>query len=560
MTDQPSRRIVIIGGVAAGMKSAAKARRQDPDASIQVFTDEEYISYAGCGEPYYIADEFSEREKLLSRTPDQVKQVHNIDVQTKHRVTKIDPQAKEIEVENLETNEYMRVPYDALVIGTGARTVMPPIPGRELKGVHVLRTMPDTFGIRDHVDTGQVNKAVVVGGGYIGLEMVESLVARGVEVTVVEMMPQLAPPYDADVAAHIKNELENQGVDVRLETKLEEIIGTPEQGVTAVRASGQEIPAQLVLMAVGVRPNVELAKEAGIALGETGAIKVDERMQTNMPGIYAGGDCVECIHRVSGKPVWVPLGSTANKQGRVIGINVTGGNATFPGILSTAIFRVFSKNVARTGLIERECRELGYDYETAIVPVNDKPGYMPGSAQVIIKLIAEKGSRKVLGAQVWGPGNCDKPVDIIATSLCFNGKVDDLMQLDLAYAPPYSPALSNVITAANVLFNKLTGDTEGVTPSQVQEKEREGDGFVFLDVRPPSDMHTVCVQPTLNIPLGQLRERCDEIPEDKEVITSCKVGLSATHAYRILKHQGRQNVKYMDGGICAWPDPKKGEC
>ncbi|MBI1388742.1 MAG: dehydrogenase [bacterium] len=558
MNNTSGKKIVVIGGVAGGAKSAAKARREDPDAIIDIFTDEEHISYAGCGEPYYIADEVKQEEALLSRTPKQFAEDHNITVHVSHRVTRINPVNKTVTVADLKSGREFEEPWDALVIATGASPIAPPIPGADLPGVFQLRTIPDTRAIRALVDSGKVKRAVVVGGGYIGLEMIESLAARGLHVTVVEKAPQLAPPYDEDVAVHIQRELKAYGVDVRLNQSVEEIVGTPSSGVTGVKAAGELIPAELVLMSVGVRPNVQLAREAGIELGSTGAIKVDKRMETSIPGIFAAGDCCETIHMVTGKPVWIPLGSTANKQGRVLGTNIAGGNDRFAGVLSTSIFRVFRMNVARTGLIEREARAEGYDIEIAVVPGFDRPGYMPGAERIAIKLIASKSNRRILGAEVWGAGQVDKAIDTIATAIYFKATADDLRQLDLAYAPPFAPALGNVIVAGNVMQNKLDGAVEGVQPRDVLEKKAHHEDFVFLDVRGPRAMKEVCLTDCANIPVAQLRARLDELPRDKEIITSCTVGLNACNAYRILKHGGFTRVKYMDGGIVCWPDPQKG--
>ncbi|MDP8244386.1 MAG: FAD-dependent oxidoreductase [Candidatus Hinthialibacter antarcticus] len=558
MNAAKQRKIVVIGAVAGGAKSAAKARRQDPYAEITIYTDEEYISYAGCGEPYYIADEIKDKKQLLARTPEQFDENMDIQVHTSHRVTKIDPKKKVVVVKALKENKEFEAPYDALVIATGARPFIPPIPGRELPGVYQLRTIPDTLAIREKVDSGTVKRAVVVGGGYIGLEMVESLTARGIQVTVIERLPQLAPPYDEDVAKHINNELLKHGIGVRLNESVEEIIGSPETGVRAVKAGGEIIETDLVLLSVGIRPNVELAKDAGILTGPTGAIQVDKRMETSITDIFAAGDCAETFHQITEKPVWIALGSTANKMGRIVGINITGGNAKFAGVLGTSIFRVFGLNVAGTGLIERDAIKEGYDIEVAVVPGGDRPHYMPDAKRVIIKLIASKSNRRVLGAQVWGDGKVDKTIDTIATAIQFKATVDDLQQLDLAYAPPFAPALGNPIVAANVLMNKLDGSTEGVLPGKVIEQKEAKDDFVFLDVRGPKIMKEVCFEDCENIPMKDLRKRCEELPRDKEIITSCNIGLNAALAYRVLKSNGFEKIKYMDGGITAFPEPKRG--
>lgn len=556
MAESKNKRIVIIGGVAAGTKAAAKARRLDPNAEIAIYTDEAYISYAGCGQPYYIGGEILIKDDLLARTPEQFETATQIRIRAKHRATRIEPQKKTVDVLDLDANQPQTVPYDALVIATGALPIVPRIPGTDLPGVFAIRTLPDAEAIRARIDSNRVKEAVVVGGGYIGLEMAENLVKQKVNVTLVEKEPQLAPLFDEEVAGHIRNTLLQQGVHIMTGCALESIHGSNESGVTGVTLAGKEIPADLVILSVGVRPNVQLAKEAGIELGSTGAIKVNSRMQTNFPDIYAGGDCAETVQMATGKPAWIPLGSTANKQGRVIGINITGGNASFPGVLGTCIFRVFTLSIAKTGLSEKEAKREGIDYEAAIVPVDDKPHYMPGGQKVIVKLLAERSTRRLIGAEVWGRGKVDKVIDTLATCLYFKGTVDDAMQLDLAYAPPFAPALGNAITAANVLQNKLDGHTEGILPLDVEKKDERGDkDFVFVDVRPPEMQSQVCLEHTISIPLMALRKRFEELPKDQLIVTSCMVGLNAAQAYRILKQLGFKNVKYMDGGITAWPEP-----
>jgi NADPH-dependent 2,4-dienoyl-CoA reductase/sulfur reductase-like enzyme/rhodanese-related sulfurtransferase len=552
-------RIVVIGAVAAGTKAASKARREDPNAVIEIYTDEEYISYAGCGQPYYIGGEIKERDQLLARLPEQFKQLSNIDIFTKHRVTKILPDRKSIEINDLNTNETKTVPYDGLVIATGAAPIVPKLPGVDLPGVYQIRTIPTAIEIREKIDAGQIKNAVVVGGGYIGLEMVENLVENNINVTLVERLPQVAPIFDEEVAIQIKRKLEEKGVTVLLNSSLESVEGTEDTGVQSVTVNGESIKTDLVIMSIGVRPESKLANDAGIEVGSTGAIKVNDKMQTNYPDIYAGGDCVESTQLVTGKPTWVPLGSTANKHGRVIGTNITGGNATFKGILGTGIFRVFDLNVARTGITETEAKQEGYDYEAAIVPGGDKPHYMDAKT-VVIKLIAEKSTRRVLGAQVWGQGSVDKSVDTLAAAINFKATVEDLIDLDLAYAPPFAPALGNVIVAANVLQNKLDKRTEGILPLQVKEKIDNNEPVTLIDVRPPEARTEVCTEECICIPLGMLPQKIDELNLDnQEIITSCLIGRGAAQAYRVLKHKGYKNVKYMDGGITTWPDPKPGK-
>lgn len=556
MEENKNKRIVIVGGVAAGTKAAAKARRQDPSADISIYTEEPYISYAGCGQPYYIGGEILSKENLLARTPDQFENATQIHIRAKHRAVRINPEQKNIVILNLDANETKTVSYDVLVIATGASPIVPPIPGVDLPGVFTIRTLESAEAIRSKIDAHQMKEAIVVGGGYIGLEIAENLIKQQIDVTIVEKESQLAPPFDEEIAGHIRNILLQKGAHILTGCALESIQGSREAGVTGATVAGREIPADLVILAVGVRPNVQLANEAGVELGSTGAIKVNSRMQTNIPDIFAGGDCVETTQLITGKPAWIPLGSTANKQGRVIGINAAGGNAVFPGVLGSCIFQVFNLHIAKTGLSEKEAKKEGFDYEAVIVPVDDKPHYMSGAQKVIVKLLAERSSRRLIGAQVWGRGKVDKTIDALATCMYFKGTVDDAMQLDLAYAPPYSPALGAPIVAANVLQSKLDQLTESVLPLEVKEKAERGDkDFVFLDVRPPEMQSQVCLEKSVSIPLMALRKRFAELPKDKLIVTSCMVGLNAAQAYRVLKQLGFKNVKYMEGGVTAWPDP-----
>ncbi len=550
-----NRKIIIIGGVAAGTKSAAKARRQDPNADITIYTDEEFISYAGCGQPYYIGGSILIKDNLLARTPEQFEQLTNIKIRVKHQVTSIKTSSKTLDIVDLNTNESHSVVYDALVIATGASPIIPPLPGVDLPGVYAVRTIPDAEEMRNLFDSGKTKNIVIVGGGYIGLEMVENLAERNLNVTVVEREDQLAPLFDKDVAGHIRNTLLPKHVTIMTGKSLEAINGTAEDGVQSVVIAGKTLKTDMVILSIGVRPNVKLAQDAGIELGVTGAIKVNQKMETSAPDVYAAGDCVETINLVTGKPAWIPLGSTANKQGRVVGINITGGDAKFPGVYGTGIFRIFDLNVSKTGLSEKEANKEGIDYEAVVIAADDKPHYMSGLQKVIVKLLAERSTRRLIGAEVWGRGNVDKVIDAIATALHFKATVEDAMQLDLAYAPPYAPAMGNLITAANVLQNKLDGNTKGILPTEVQEKVDRGDDFMMIDVRPPEMRAQICLEECVNIPMGQLVQRLDEIPKDKEIITSCMIGLNAAQAYRVLRDHGFENVKYMDGGLIAWPDP-----
>ncbi len=548
-----TEKIIIIGAVAAGTKAAAKAFRENPNLEIKIFTDEKNISYAGCGLPYYLSGIVQKKEKLIARTPEYFKKMMNIDIFTEHYVSKINPQDKSVTVINLQTKEESKHPFDKLVIATGSRAIRPPIPGIDLKNIFHLKTVEDALAIRNLIDEGKVKNVVIIGGGYIGLEAAENFKEKNLNVTIVELKDQLIPNFDKDVALNIEKYIKEKGVEIYTNDQAKEFIGNENGEVTKVKTQNREIPADLVLAAVGVYPNTQIAKDAGIEIGQTKAIRTNEKLQTNYPFIYAAGDCAESINLITEKPIWVPLGSTANKMGRVVGINIADGNDKFPGILGTAIFKVFEMNIGITGLTEKQAKDEGYDTESAIVPVGDKAHYYPGGKAINIKLIADKKTERVLGAQIWGEGAVDKALDTIATAITFKATANDLLSLDLCYAPPFSPALGPPIVAGNVLQNKLQKKTEGILPLEVKEKFDNGKKFTFLDVRNPMEFIEGKIEPCTNIPIQNLVNNANELDPNSETIISCRIGNRAATAYRILKNKGFKKVKYMDGGIITWP-------
>lgn len=447
-------KIVIIGGVAAGTKTAAKSRRLKPDAQIDIYTDDTHVSYSACGLPFFIEGNFNDEEMLIARTVEEF-EAENIHIHLLNRVTKILPDKKQILVLDREKNQEFSVDYDKLVIATGARPFIPLIRNVDLKNVFVLRTMEDGFAIREKVL--QAKKAVIVGGGYIGIELLEAFVKRGLKVTMIEFAPRIMSIFDDDISDIIKAHiLERDGdkVEIVNSDSVVEFLG--EDSVTGVKTqNGLEFDADLVIVAAGVKPNVELAVDAGIELGVTGAIKVNNRMQTNIPDIYAAGDCIEKNHLVSQTPVWVPLGSTANKEGRCAAINLCGGDDKFEGILGSAVTRYFGFTMSITGLTEKQAVKLGYEPISVTITKDDKVGYMPNAKNITIKLIADKKSRNLLGAQGIGCGDADKRINTLATGLICPMTVDDFFSSDITYAPPYSPSIDPLLTAAENLIKKL---------------------------------------------------------------------------------------------------------
>jgi NADPH-dependent 2,4-dienoyl-CoA reductase/sulfur reductase-like enzyme/rhodanese-related sulfurtransferase len=480
--------------------------------------------------------------------------VKNVHVLNHTEALEIDREGKHVTYRKKETGKVSRLAYDKLMLATGATPIVPPLPGVELKNVFTLHGVHDAVGVRDMLSEHRALDVVIVGGGLIGLEMTEALVETGCRVTVVEMLPQILPMLDWEMAKQVELHMESHGVRVMTGTR---VLGFEGDGaVHHARTDHGDLPADMVILSVGVRPNVSLAVAAGLKLGPTGAIEVNERMQTSDPDIYAAGDCVENRNLVTGKPCFVPLGSTANKQGRVAAINICGGNDTFPGVLGSTVCKVFDFCVGRTGLTETEARRDGIDVETVLTPSPDKAQYMPAAKTIMLKLVVDRGSRKLLGAQAVGPGDGSKRIDVAAMALTASMTVDQLDKVDLCYAPPFSPAMDNLITAADVARNKLDGRMVGITPMDVYAKLQRGEDFVFLDVRSPEEYAGVQLPGTINIPLGALRQRLNELDRDKEIVAFCKISLRGYEAALVLRAAGFERVSVLDGGIAMWPYEK----
>ncbi len=545
-----SQKVLVIGAVAAGTKAAAKMKREDPKAEIMVVTRDEYISYAGCGLPYYIGGVIEEKKELIVKTPEDFKLLTGIDIFTKHEAIKIDKDLKIVDVKDLLTGEVKQCTYDHLVIATGASPFVPPIEGTALLGVYTVRTVNDAQAIRELLDQGKVKKAVVIGGGFIGLEVAENLHDKGIEVSIVELVPHILPPFDEEMALYAQNYMVDQGVHIYTSEKVLSLAG--EDGrVTKVITDQREIGADLVIMSVGVRPNHQLVKEIGLELGPTGAIKVNEYMETSEKSIYAVGDCAENINLITGQPAWYPMGSTANKMGRIAGINIGSKEKdSLKGVLGTTIVKLFKLNAGKTGLSERDAIRAGFEVETALVPANDRAHYYPGYREIITKLIVDKASHKILGAQVVGEGVVDKPIDIIATAITFGAKVQDLEKLDLAYAPPFSMAMASTILAANVLVNKLMGRVKGIGPIEMRDRVHE---LQVVDVRDEGSFMVGTIPGAVNIPSAELYKRVTELDKDKETVLVCKVGKNAYLTYLKLKELGFVRVRILEGGMNAYP-------
>jgi len=545
------KRLLVIGGVAAGPKAAAKARRCDPEMEIVVYQEEAEISYAGCGLPYYISGVVKERSELLSRTAGQFA-MDGIRIQKHRRIEEIDIAKRTLSGRNLESGEIFTDRFDRLVLATGAQPIRPKIEGLDLKNVFYLRSIFDADSIVEHIRSEDIRNVVIAGGGYIGLEMAESLLHLGKKVTIVELAPQILTLFDEDFAGILRQYLEKKGVKIFTSEPIKALKGKDGR-VTQVQTASHEIEADAVLMSLGIRPQIELAKQAGLKIGETGAIWVNERMETSVEGVYAAGDCAETTHLITGNRTWIPLGSTANKQGRVVGANVCGGNAIFPGVMGTTIFKAFDFNVAKTGLSMREAEKEGFHPVQAIVRGYGQAHYYPGERESVLKVIADKETGRILGGQAVGNGPSDKFIDILAMALHAKMSCQELASVDLAYAPPFSPVLSPVIVAANVLLNKLEGRVRGIQASEVREKlETSKETFQVLDVREKDEVEKKRIPGSVWIPLGELKKRVHELDKSKEIAVHCESGLRSYKACLRLQHEGLKNVRNVDGGMLCW--------
>ena len=539
-------KLVIIGSVAAGTSVAAKARRNNEDAQITIYDRDYDISYSGCGIPYYVGGKVESRDDLTPRDAAFFKKRYNIDVMTRHNVTAVDKDAKTVTVENLETGDTFTDAYDVLVLATGASSIIPPIPGVKSDNVFPIRNIQQAEATRSFVDSTDPKHATIIGAGFIGLEMAEQLKLRGVDVTIIERVPQVMPPLDKDMACRVEEHLEKNGIELMLGETVTELVGDGHVE-RVVTESGKTIETDLVILSVGVRPNVELAMQMGVTLGETGAIAVNERMETNIPGVYAVGDVAESFSIVTGKPIWRPLGSTANKMGRTAGDVITGGHLEHRGILGTGIFKVFGLAVAQTGLVEKEARELGYDIEVLHNTKPDKPAYM-GGKDMTIKAVADRTTRQLLGVQIVGFEGVDKRIDVFVTAITLKAKVDDLFHLDLAYAPPFSTTKDPVMYTGMVLSNSIDKAARLITPAELQTRIDAGEDMQIIDTRKASQFEKACVDCAVNVPLGNLREAAKDMDKDKLTVVYCNGGVTGNAAQNVLRNLGFTDVYNLSGG------------
>lgn len=531
--------VLVIGGVAAGTKTAAKLKRENRDFNVTLITKGENISYAGCGLPYYVGGVIEDKSDLIVNTPKSFSELTQVEVKTSVEALEIDRDKKIVKAFDIQNKEEIIFNYDKLVIATGADPIKPPIEGIDLEGVYYMRTPDDAIAVREVVETNNVKRAVVVGGGFIGLEVAENLHEMGVKTTLVEAMDHIMPGFDDEVSSYVENELIENGIMVLTGERLTSIEG--DEKVSKVRTDKRAMKADMIVMSVGIRANSNIAKTCGLELEANKTIKVNEYMQTNDENIYAVGDCVTVKNILSGKPAWSPMGSSANKEGRCLAKTLAGKKTEFNGVLGTGIVKLLNLNAARTGLTEKEALNLGYNVESVLVPIDDKAHYYPDSKMIIIKLISDKDNKKVLGAQVFGEGNVDKHIDVISTAITFNATINDLQNLDLAYAPPFSTAIHPVGHAANVLLNKIDGDVKTL---RYEEFLNNQESYKLADVNKTSQLEGVTY-----IDLAQLNGKIDGFELDDKILLVCARGKRAYLAYNRMKHFGYKDVQVLEGGL-----------
>ncbi|MFW6044694.1 MAG: DsrE/DsrF/DrsH-like family protein [Planctomycetota bacterium] len=541
------QRIVIVGGVAGGASTAARARRLSEDAEVVMFERGAEISFANCGMPYHIGGVIGDRDRLLVQTPDSMWERFRVDVRTRREVLEIDREAKTVLVRNLENGEETSHSYDKLLLSPGAEPIRPPIPGADGEGVYSLRSLEDMDRIKRTVDRETPERALVVGGGYIGLEMVEALRERDIDVTLVELAEQVFIAADPEMVAPIQKQLELQEVDLRLETSITSVENLGD-ALRAHLSTGESMDCGMIVMAVGVKPEVKLAEDAGLDIGETGGIRVDQHMQTSDPDIYAVGDAVEVTHFVGGHPTLIPLAGPANRQGRIAADNMMGRDSTYQDTQGTAICKVFDLAIGMTGMSEKELQRQEMEYEKVYVHPANHAGYYPGASQLNVKLMFDPDDGRVLGAQVVGGSGVDKRVDVLATAVRSEMKVQDLSQLELAYAPPFGSAKDPVNYAGFVASNVMSGDVKLCHTEDVIDPDPDQH---LLDVRTPAEVEAGTIPGAQNIPLDRLRERLDELPEGKEHLVFCKVGLRGYLACRILEQNGFE-CRNLTGGYTTY--------
>jgi NADPH-dependent 2,4-dienoyl-CoA reductase/sulfur reductase-like enzyme/rhodanese-related sulfurtransferase len=545
------RNVLIVGGVAGGASCAARLRRLDESAAITIFDRGPYVSFANCGLPYYVGNVIGDERNLLVASAALFRERFDVAVHTETEVLAIDRAARTVRVRELKSGAERVEPYDVLVLAPGAAPIRPPLPGIDTPGVFAVRSIPDSRRIRAWIEEHAARRAVVVGGGFIGLEMVENLVHRGLEVTVLEKLPQLMPPIDPEMAAPVARHLRERGVRLQLGDGL---AGIETQGarLAVLAESGARLAADLVILSIGVRPETGLARAAGLEIGARGGIVVDDQMRTSDPRIWAVGDAVEVSDIVTGQEAIVPLAGPANRQGRVAAESIAGRPRRFRGVQATAVVGVLGMTIASTGASEKGLARAGVTgYETVYLHPGHHAGYYPGAQPIHLKLVFDRADGRVLGAQAVGTEGVEKRIDVIAAAIQFGGTVHDLAEAELCYAPQFGAAKDPVNLAGMIAENVLAGDMP------LADWRRLGDtGALLLDVRDPEEFAAGHLPRAVNLPLSQLRRRFAELPREREIWVSCGVGQRAYYAIRFLAQHGYQ-ARNLSGGYATYEAMKE---
>lgn len=538
-------KVVIVGGVAGGATAAARIRRLNEKATIIIFERSGYVSFANCGLPYYIGDVMDDPEELTLQTPESFYARFRVDVKVRHEVIAIHPKEKTVSVKNLNTGEIFEESYDKLILSPGAKPVQPRLPGVQLERVFTLRTVEDTFRIKEYINQYHPRSVVLAGGGFISLELAENMKKLGMDVTIVQRPEHLMNPFDSDMAAFIHNEVRKQGIKLALGHTVEGF-EEKDKGVDVLLKDTESLHADMVVLAIGVTPDTVLAKEAGLELGIKDSILVNDRMETSVPDIFAAGDAVQVKHYVTGEDVLVPLAGPANKQGRIIADNICGGDSKYLGSQGSSVIKIFDMTAATTGIKEAAAKKSGLDVDTVILSPMNHAGYYPGGTVMVMKIVFEKASYRLLGAQIVGYEGVDKRIDVLATAIHAGLKATQLKDLDLAYAPPYSSAKDPVNMAGFMIDNIAKGVLKQWHIEDAEKLPRDGSA-TLLDTRTVKEFSRGHIEGFKNIPVDELRERLHEIEKGKPVYVICQSGLRSYIACRILEGNGYEAYNFSGG-------------
>ena len=532
-------KVLIVGGVAAGTKVAAKLKRENWDYDVTILTESKDISYAGCGLPYYVGNVIHEESELIINTPESFMALTGANVLTETKVTKVNPKENTVEALDLKTNKTNTYEYDKLVIASGAQPIKPPLEGIDLDGVFFMRTPEDAISLRDTIEKGKIKRAVVVGGGYIGLEVAENLALQGINVTVIDMAEMVPPGFEPEFTEYIADHLAEHKIMIFTGTKLESIIG--ENKVEKIKTDKRVMKTDAVVLSIGIRANTGFLADTDIELMPNRTIKVNEYFQTNYENIYAIGDCATVTNKVTGEPAWSPMGSTANIAGRILAKNINGGEFNYGGVLGTAVAKLPELNIGRTGLTETAAKEAGYDVVSVVTVVEDKAHYYPDSSFFITKMLADRDTKKLLGLQVLGKGAVDKMIDIAVTAITLGATLEDIENMDLAYAPPFSTAIHPFTHTLNVLLNKISGNLNSITPYDFINGKKEGYKIIDASITPS-------LKGVPYIDLSKVNGELPEYGKDEKLLLVCSKGKRAYMLQNRLKHFGYTNTLVLEGG------------